>query len=147
MSIRITIDKINKKYWINLITEAHYTHAPIESGSNQPAYDWQVCPKTFDSTVHHVLSGGCEWQCCGSDLYSIDLLHNLLAGRIAHEISLHYRQFLDEPREWLDEFASDNSLHIPLIVSYSNAVTIDAPAETFKPHPSVNDMVWEPLPS
>ena len=147
MSIRITIEEINNKCWIGLITEAHYTHAPIESGSNQPAYDWQVCPKTLGSKVHHVLSGSCEWQSCGSDLFSIDLSNNLLAGRIAHEISLHYQQFLYEPREWLDEFASDNSLNIPLIVSYSNAVTIDAPAVAFIPHPSVNDMVWEPLPN
>ena len=121
MSIRITIEEINNKPWITLITEAHYIHAPTESSGNEPAYDWQVCPRTLGSKVHHVLSGSCEWQCCGSDEYSIDLPRNLLAGRIAHEIALHYRQFLFDPQEWLDQFAADNSLDIPLTLHHKEA--------------------------
>ena len=121
MSIFITIKEINNKYWTRLITEAHRISFPLESSGNEPAYDWQVCPRTPDSRVHHVISGSCDWQCCGSDEYSIDLPKNLLAGRIAHEISLHYRQFLFDPREWLDQFADDNSLDIFLTLHYKDA--------------------------
>lgn len=119
-SIFITIEGTGQESWVELVTEAHKATCPIaSSSSDQIAYDWCVCPKDENDTVHSILSGSCEWQCCGYEEYAIDLPNNLLAGMIAHEIANDYEAFLSNPRQWLDALSKAKSLDTLLILENS----------------------------